>query len=90
MASFGRSLGRFYTKDLLDKEYSKFVVEIDIYKPQDLAKKLFDFLNSEEKYEKTIEQSYHFYLNNINDEKIYLSYKKILLEFDYIRKRWLN
>ena len=80
----------FYTKNLLDEEYSKFVVEIDIYKPQDLAKKLLDFLNSEEKYKKIIEQSYHFYLNNINDEKIYLSYKKMLFEFDYIRKRWSN
>lgn len=74
----------FYTKDILDDDLKKYVTEVDLNEPEDLAEKLKSFYESPDEI-----NTKQIYESICSEENLLINYKKIIDEFEYIRKRWV-
>ena len=76
----------FYSKDLLDKSYSKFVNELDLNDPSSLSNYL-KSANSNQNLE-LIKSAKEFYLETCSDKAIIKSNKNVIKEYENYSKYW--
>jgi len=78
----------FYSKDILDSEYSKYVVEFDLNRANELTEILRDFIQNPQTYKDTIEKGLKFYQKISDENKAIWELNKILNEYIYLSSRW--
>ena len=78
----------FYSKNILDKEYSKYVNEFDLNNPSELYEKLTIFLNKRNNFKDKTLAGREFY-NKISDkESAQIKLETIFNEYNYLSSRW--
>ena len=78
----------FYSKNILDPEYAKFVKEFDLNRPSELTEVLNDFIQNPQKYKNSTIDGLKFYQNISDQNKAILKLNKILDEYIYLSSRW--
>ena len=74
----------FYTKNLLDKSLQKFVNEIDVENPQDLANQIYNFNKNRDIMNDKIKLAKKFFNENLIDEKIQNKYFGLFNKLKYL------
>ncbi|WP_440931806.1 glycosyltransferase [Candidatus Pelagibacter sp.] len=78
----------FYSKNILDTEYSKYVKEFDLNRPNELTEILDDFIQNPQKYKKIAENGKNFYQKISDKNKAILKLNSIFDEYIYLSSRW--
>ena len=74
----------FYTKNLLDKSLQKFVNEIDVENPEDLANQIYNFNKNRDIMDNKIKLAKKFFNENLIDEKIQNKYFGLFNKLQYL------
>ena len=74
----------FYTKNLLDKSLQKFVNEIDVENPEDLANQIYNFNKNRDIMNDKIKLAKKFFNENLIDEKIQNKYFGLFNKLQYL------
>ena len=74
----------FYTKNLLDKSLQKFVNEIDVENPEDLANQIYNFNKNRDIMNDKIKLAKKFFNENLIDEKIQNKYFGLFNKLKYL------
>ena len=80
----------FYSNDILDKNLYQFVIGFDSYDPSDLVNKLKSVENGKIDLHKITKSAFEYYKSTCSDEVFINNYKKMIVEYEYLRKRWEN
>ena len=78
----------FYSKNILDSEYSKYVHQFNLDSPRDLTKILKDFIDNPQKYKDIAEKGFKFYKNISDENKTIIKLDAILNKYIYLSSRW--
>ncbi len=73
----------FYTKDLLDISLRKFVTEIDLQNPDNLASQIYNFDKNINDINKKIKNSKNYFSKNLSDEVIKAKYYDLFKKIKY-------
>jgi glycosyltransferase involved in cell wall biosynthesis len=80
----------FYSNDILDKNLYQFVIGFDSHEPSDLINKLKSIENGKIDLHKITKSAFEYYKSTCSDEVFINNYKKMIVEYEYLRKRWEN
>jgi len=75
----------FYSKNILDDGLKKYVEEFDLNNPEDLSKKIEDFLKDNKNTNLNLK-----YNDCFNDKIFANNYQKVFKEFKYLVSKWRN
>jgi glycosyltransferase involved in cell wall biosynthesis len=75
----------FYSQNVLDEMFKKYVIQCDLNNPEDLANKIIDF----DKGKKSFDQE-EAYQEHCSEIKLINNYYKLINEYDYFLKRWAS
>ena len=75
----------FYSKNILDDNLKKYVEEFDLDNPEDLSKKIQNFLKDPKNTNLNIEYNDHF-----NDRTFIDNYQNVFNEFKNLVSKWRN
>lgn len=73
----------FYSQNVLDEKFNKYVIQCDLSNPEDLANKIIDF--DKGKISLDLEGVYEEHCSEL---KLINNYFKIITDYNYLSKRW--
>ena len=78
----------FYTKDLSDSKYKKFLTEIDINDVNSFKERYYQIIKNKAENDQKLEDAKNFYNEYCNSENIAENFKKVFEEYKFYKKTW--
>tara|TARA_Y100000992_G_scaffold301117_1_gene271243 strand:- start:629 stop:1840 length:1212 start_codon:yes stop_codon:yes gene_type:complete len=78
----------FYSNDILDEKLYDYVIGFDLKNPKNLVEKIEKIESGKIDLNNLTNLAFDYFNNMCNEELFVNNYKKILTEYDYLRKRW--